>query len=74
MPYLNAVCKGSTSLSRDSMRNLFKNYERMRGRTPEHKAEGKIIIDIDLVVFDGKIVNDKEYASTYFRKGYDSLK
>lgn len=51
----------------------FKAYERKRGRTPADKAEGKIIIDIDLVEYAGHVVDRQEYDSPHFRRGLSSL-
>ena len=71
-PYVNAVIIGQTDLSEDALKRLFKEYE--QGRRPEHKAASRIIIDVDLVCFDGVAVNPGEFASDYFHKGYNLLK
>lgn len=73
-PYLNAVLTGTTLLSKDEIEVAFKNYERKRGRTPAHKAEGRIIIDIDLVCYDDDVVRPEEFHTAYFRTGYLNLK
>ena len=71
--YLNAVLSGRTELTADTLTSLFKAYELRRGRQPEHKRQGKIIIDIDLVCHSGEIINPAEYDADYFRTGHRML-
>lgn len=72
-PYVNAVLKGSTTLSAETLTAMFKDYEYGQGRRPLHKATSHIIIDIDLVCFDGNVVNPAEFSSGYFNEGYRRL-
>lgn len=71
--YLNAVVRGRTPYSDKLLLNKFKAYERLRGRTDADKDVGKIIIDIDLVEYGGKILDTNEFNSPHFKKGYLSL-
>lgn len=71
--YLNAVVRGRTPHSSEFLLKKFKAYERLRGRSTEQSAKGVIIIDIDLVEFDGSIIDTKEYNSPHFQKGLKSL-
>ncbi len=71
--YLNAVIIGKTALSAETLSSMFKDYEKKHGRKAEHKCQGKIIIDIDLVCHHGEIINRAEYNASYFRTGYDRL-
>ena len=71
--YLNAVVRGVTPFSVEKLCAKFKAYERLRGRMPEHKEKGRVIIDIDIVVFDNKIINQKEYDSPHFCQGLERL-
>ncbi len=68
--YLNAVLSGQTELTAGELTSMFKDYEMRRGRHPEHKKQGRIIIDIDLVCHSGEIINRAEYDAGYFRTGY----
>ena len=68
--YLNAVVYGTTAFDSAVLES---KYERKRGRTPADKAEGKIIIDIDLVEYAGRVVDRQEYDSPHFRRGLSSL-
>lgn len=71
--YLNAVVYGTTAFDCAVLESKFKAYERKRGRTPADKAHGKIIIDIDLVEYAGRVVDRQEYDSPHFRRGLSSL-
>ena len=71
--FLNAVVFGTTAVDCAVLESKFKAYERKRGRTPADKAEGKIIIDIDLVEYAGRVVDRQEYDSPHFRRGLSSL-
>ena len=72
-PYANAVVECRTVLTHNATLELLKQYERRLGRRPEHKAEGKVIIDIDLVVYDDDICRKSEFISDYFQTGYRQL-
>jgi len=71
--YTNAVFIGHTTLQAGTITDMFKAYERKHGRTPAHKAQSHIIIDIDLVCYDGSTLNPDEFASDYFTAGYKQL-
>ncbi len=43
-----------------------KELERELGRRPEEKAQGKVSIDIDLVVYGGKILRPADYLRPYY--------
>lgn len=71
--YANAVIRATTTLTCGEVRTLLKHIETTSGRMPHHKACGRVVIDIDLVVYGGEICRMKEFEASYFRKGYDSL-
>lgn len=72
-PYLNCVAAFDTLLSLAALRLLLKDYETQAGRRPEHKAMHTIPIDLDAVIFNGAVVDRKEYTSGYFRRGLEML-
>ena len=72
--YINAVVKGMSTQSIDEMESRCKTFELEHGRTPEARAAGNVPVDIDIVVFDGNTVRTKDFASSFFRIGYDSLR
>lgn len=56
----------------DYFHSLCKHYEsRERSSTVE---EGRVTIDIDIVVCDGEVLRPLDFASAYFRKGMTMLK
>ncbi len=67
--YMNAVCVGLTDLSSAELDALCKEYELRMGRDAEARAAGDVPVDIDVVVFDGKVLREKDYQSEFFRKG-----
>lgn len=71
--YLNCVVIAETQLSESDLRQLLKTYETGAGRLPEHKVLHTIPIDVDVVIYDGKIVDNKEYISSYFQRGLEML-
>ena len=71
--YLNAVCSGTTELTPAELETLFKNYECKMGRTAAARAKGEVPLDVDLVVYDGEVLRNKDYASEYFLLGYRGI-
>ena len=71
--YLNAVIKGQTSLSQKDLENECKEFEMRHGRTPESRASGDVSIDIDVVIFDGKIIRPKDVGRKFFTIGYSMI-
>ena len=47
--------------------------EREVGRLPEHKAEGKVIIDIDIVVWNNEVIKPTDLTRTYMTIGMEEL-
>ena len=72
-PFSNQLAKFSTTLSPDSVHDLFKELERRCGRIPEDKAQGVVKLDIDLLVFDNKILKPEDMEREYIRRGMSVL-
>lgn len=70
--YYNAVvgCMIDDNTSSDILQERLKTYESLAGRTHDSK---KVIIDLDLVVFDGEIVRPVDFSRRYFSIGYEEL-
>ena len=68
--YLNAVATGLTAMSCDQLNLLLKDYERQAGRTPQSKLSGQVPIDLDIVVWDGTVVREKDFSYDFFQRGY----
>lgn len=72
--YLNAVMIGKTKKSLDDITTLLKQYETVCGRTPASKLEGCIPIDIDIVMWNGDVLRQRDFAQQYFQRGWQELK
>ena len=71
--YHNCVGVISTTRPFEEMKQLLKDMEREAGRLPEHKAEGKVIIDIDIVVWNGEVIKPTDLTRTYMTIGMEEL-
>lgn len=72
-PYLNAVFAGITTLDMDATIKWLKETERNAGRTEIDSIEGKISLDLDLVIWDRRIIRPKDFDRHYFNIGYRQL-
>ena len=71
--YHNCVGVLQTSQSFEELKQKFKEIEREAGRLPEHKAEGKVIIDIDIVVWNNEVIKPTDLTRSYMTIGMDEL-
>lgn len=71
--YLNAVAMFKTELTSDDIVKHFKAFESRMGRTSASKSEGRIPLDLDLVIFDSAVVSAKEFSQSYFTRGFNEL-
>jgi 2-amino-4-hydroxy-6-hydroxymethyldihydropteridine diphosphokinase len=71
--YHNCVGVISTPRPFEDMKQALKDMEREAGRLPEHKAEGKVIIDIDIVVWNQEVIKPTDLARTYMTIGMEEL-
>lgn len=72
-PYFNVVAEGDTTLKCDEMKNVLKELEDEAGRIHDEAHRNIVALDIDLVIFDGKVLREHDYGRTYFRRGYGEL-
>lgn len=72
-PYSNLVVKAKCHYSYDELKNITKQIETSMGRTPQMKPLGIVPIDIDVVVYDGKVARWRDYEAEYFAKGYKKI-
>lgn len=70
--YYNAVacCQVDGDCSCDVLQDHLKHYEISAGRV---RGAKNVLIDLDLVVFDGKIVRPVDFSRNYFSIGYREL-
>lgn len=72
-PFSNQLARFSTTLSPDSVHDIFKELERRSGRTPEDKSLGVVKLDIDLLVFDNRVLKPEDMEREYIRRGISVL-
>lgn len=71
--YLNAVAIGLVDIDYDAAFKLFKEYEKINGRTIESKRNGQIPIDIDIVIWNDIILRENDFNQSYFQIGWEML-
>lgn len=73
--YHNAVAIGVVDMSIEKVVGIFKEWERENGRVRKLAAEGKcdVAIDLDVVMVNGAVVREKDFAREYFQRGYREL-
>lgn len=71
--YINAVAKGSSTLSTESLEKLCKQYELSCGRDAYARTCNNVPIDIDLVMYDSKILRQRDFSREFFQIGYKSI-
>lgn len=72
-PYTNAVLKGETDMSLDELNDMLKKREKDSGRDIITRAEGIVTIDLDIVMWDGRIIRNEDFERPYFNQGYREL-
>lgn len=71
--YINAVVVGEYNDSYESLHKALKQYEKDCGRNELSKLNGCIPIDLDIVIWNGVLLREKDFEQTYFKKGWDML-
>jgi len=71
--YCNAVLSGMTVLSEEAVVSKLKSIERDAGRSPDSKLNGNVPLDLDLVIWNGRIIRPLDFDQYYFNVGYRSL-
>lgn len=64
-PFVNVLAVAYHSAGADEINAQLKEIEKRLGRTPEDKAKGKVVIDLDLIAADGEILRPKDFERSY---------
>ncbi len=73
-PYLNVVVHGLTALEPEKLLDKLKEYENDHGRVHKEEDEaGDVTIDLDLVIYNYRILRRSDFQRHYFNKGYREL-
>lgn len=60
-PFINGLLQASTSFEESEINRLLKETESLLGRNPADKQNGKVIIDLDLMAFDGQRRHERNW-------------
>lgn len=71
--YLNAVVHGMTPHTKDELVAHLKSLEVDAGRTNELREKGIVPMDLDLVIWNFRVVRPDDFQKTYFNIGYREL-
>lgn len=71
--YFNAVLVATTNMSLEETTKVLKQWEVSCGRTSKSKLIGSIPIDLDVVIWNGEVLRERDYSCRYFRLGYNQL-
>ena len=63
--FLNALAYFQTELCKEALVSDLKSIEKDMGRLPNQKAEGIVIIDIDLIKWDDEIIKPEDFQRSY---------
>lgn len=72
-PYKNIVISGVSKLSLEDLIEKCKQFELQSGRTQEMRRRGDVPIDIDVVIWEGKIIRGKDFSQQFFQIGAKEL-
>lgn len=72
--YLNAVMEAKCRNNYDEINDILKKYEAVCGRAPISKQVGDIPMDLDIIIWNGQIVRERDFAQEYFQIGWKQLK
>lgn len=71
--FFNQSGRFNTSLSEEDVHCILKRVETEHGRKPEDKICGIVRIDIDLLIYNGRILKEKDLTRDYIRAGLEEL-
>lgn len=71
--FFNQVAVFTTSLSLDLLSTLLKDIERQNGRAFEDKARGIVKLDLDVLIYAGRILKADDMTREYIVQGLKDL-
>ena len=70
-PYLNQLCKATTTVSANRLEEALKEMEKRLGRT--HNEDGIVAIDLDLLKYDDERYHHRDWERNYIKELIDKL-
>lgn len=71
--YTNAVMAGLTEMNHNELSEKLKKLELKHGRDEQARREKRVPLDLDLVIWDGRIERQNDFEQPYFNRGYREL-
>lgn len=71
--YLNAVASVDFQGELSILESKLKECEIIEGRDATARAEGRVPLDIDVVVYQGRVLRPGDFERYFFRRGYEEL-
>lgn len=71
--YLNAVLRAKTEMDAEKLALISKEIEKEIGRTLQDSICGRVVMDIDVVGFDGKILRENDFNALHFQLGFKQI-
>jgi 2-amino-4-hydroxy-6-hydroxymethyldihydropteridine diphosphokinase len=66
--FRNVLAKADTEMSQEEVIDKIKQTERAVGRTPRDKYLGRMIIDIDLIQYEDRVLRPQDYERDYVQQ------
>jgi len=70
-PYLNQLCNGTTTFGEGLLCEVLKETEKRLGRI--HNEDGIVVVDLDLLEYDGQRHHLKDWSRDYVKKLLNEL-
>lgn len=71
--FLNQVAVACTDCEADEILAVLKRIERLLGRSPSDKQQGKVTIDIDLLRWNDHVLKPKDWRRDYVTRGIAAI-
>jgi len=72
-PFVNGLLQASTPLNEQEVHLIIKEIESRLGSTPADKKAGKVVIDLDLMAFDGQKRHERNWQFPFQQQLLEAL-
>lgn len=72
-PFINQVARFDTEANTEQVKSQLKAIENLAGRRPEDKINGKVVLDIDLLMCDSTVLKPNDLERDYIARGIEQL-
>lgn len=72
--FLNCLAWGTTQLNYAHFLDMTKNIETICGNSKQLRQEGKVVMDIDILMFDNKRYHEHDWSREYIVEGIKECK